>query len=63
MLDATQCGIVSYRPVLGMPCVVVNVDTTGSDMVTVGLPGVSTELNRAYWYLFLGGGLVSGWRQ
>ena len=56
MLDATQCGIVSYGTVLGMSSFVVNVDTTGNAMATVGLPGVSTELNRAYWYLFFRGG-------
>lgn len=65
MLDTTQCGIVSYRPVLGMSSVVVNVDTTGRAMVTVGLPGVSTNrVEWAYWYLFLRGGyLVSVWRR
>jgi len=41
-----------------MSSVVVNVDTTGRAMVTVGLPGVSTNrVEWAYWYLFLRGGI------
>lgn len=59
MLDATQCGIVSYNPVLGTPSIVVNVDTTGSAMVMVSLPGVSTKRVEKGLLVFFFSGEVS----